>query len=135
MSGEPYSQLTQPHWSSYKRKVIRIITRANFLPHTDALLKKTGLLKLHDIHLFQLAVYSYENKSNGEFNAAMYEHFTRNRDLLIPAFQRLTITQHSLTYSAPAFWNKLPQYIRDSNSLPIFRRNLKLHLLEQYRAH
>ena len=35
-------------------------------------------------------------------------------------------------YAAPKLWNELPEYIRKSETLPIFKTRLKTHLFKQY---
>ena len=46
----------------------------------------------------------------------------RNISALIPSFSRLTLTQNSLSVSAVNFWNELPTDIKESRSLPMFKK-------------
>ena len=57
---------------------------------------------------------------------------TRNRSALLPSFARLTLTQNSLSVSAVNFWNELPNDIKESRSLPMFKNGVKKFLLSKY---
>ena len=43
-----------------------------------------------------------------------------------------TATDRSFVHSAPIMWNKLPSSIRESSTLPAFKRGLKTHLFSAY---
>ena len=43
-----------------------------------------------------------------------------------------TATDRSFVHSAPIMWNKLPSSIRESGTLPAFKRGLKTHLFSAY---
>ena len=46
-----------------QKRIVSVINKSNFVAHTDALFKKSGLLKFHDICLLQLGqfMHSYKN--------------------------------------------------------------------------
>ena len=102
---------------------------APFLSHTTPLFSRFKILKFIDIYKFNLGVFMY--KSEGRF-LCNHNVNTRNRNQAAPLFHRLTLTQHSVTFKGPHFWNKLPQDIKDATSLPIFKKMLKIYLLNQY---
>ena len=64
--------------------------------------------------------------------ARSHNYETRSRSLLNPPFQRLTQTQMSVDYNGPMEWNKLPNSIKNSKSLHIFKRKVKTYLLGSY---
>ena len=41
---------------------------------------------------------------------------------------------HSIHYTGVRLWNSLPCEIRDSPSLPVFRKKIKTHILENYKS-
>ena len=45
---------------------------------------------------------------------------------------RLSSIQHSITFTGPKIWKSLPVIIRDSESLNIFKRELKSYFISQY---
>ena len=113
-----------------QKKVVRIITKSRYLAHTDPLFKKMEILKINELYEFHLALYAYVNRNN--FNYASHSHETRNRSDSQPAFNRLNLTQRSLSYAAPDILNSLPLSIRNSPSIGSFKRECKTYLLARY---
>ena len=64
-----------------------------------------------------------------------HDHNTRGRSSLRPTFQRLTITQHSLSFSAPQVWNQIPVELKLCGSLKKFKKAYKQYLIESYANH
>ena len=83
-----------------QRKCVRTIFGANFLAHTNP------ILKFKDIYRLALGSYLCKNH-NLVSEVALYRGYdTRNRNNLIPQFQRLAQTQHqSVNVQAPIIWN------------------------------
>ena len=113
-----------------QKKAIRIINHAPYLSHTNDLFLSNKILKLNDINKYFQAVHVY--KFLPDFPTLSHSYSTRNRSNLHAAFQRTTSTQRSLKYSAPTVWNQLPNELKTAPSLPIFKRKLKSHLLDNY---
>ena len=57
---------------------------------------------------------------------------TRQRNLAVPEFQRLSQTQRSTNYIGPIIWNEIPAHIREISSLPMFKKRLKSFYIDQY---
>jgi len=49
-------------------------------------------------------------------------------DLVVPATRRLTMGDRAFAVAGPSAWNKLPDSVRQSSSLDVFKRLLKTHL-------
>jgi len=49
-------------------------------------------------------------------------------DLFVPATRRLTMGDRAFAVAGPRAWNKLPDSVRQSSSLDVFKRLLKTHL-------
>jgi len=58
---------------------------------------------------------------------------TRNRDQMQPVYQRLRMSQRAISFSGPKEWNKLPEAIRNTQTIGRFKKLLKNHLLSLYR--
>ena len=112
-----------------QKKVIRIISNAPPYSHTSNFFHTLKILKFNDIYKYQLGLYMY--KSFDKFKCT-HPVNTRNRNLAVPAFQRLTQTQRSVSFRGPHIWNELPAYIRAIDSLPSFKRELKNYLISLY---
>ena len=84
---------------------------ANYQSHTTPLFFQAKILKVADIHEYLLAIYMYKSKLRGDLGQADHTYGTRHRGDAPVAYQRLTLTQHSIEYLAPRAWNTLPQAI------------------------
>ena len=114
-----------------QKKIVRIINNSGFLEHTTPIFKKFNLLKFSDIHRFNVLTRVFREIRNGKFQV-LHNLNTRNRSLAVPTFHRLTTTQHSFSFIGPHFWNQLPQHLREISGENIFKKRLKIHLLESY---
>ena len=119
------------HLLILQKRILRIIFQRPYLEHTNPLFLESKILKINDLYKYNLSKFMFLNRNNPLFqNISSYS--TRNQNLLIPQFQRLTLTQHSINFQGPHFWNQLPLNIRNSNSLSIFQKNVKNLYLETY---
>ena len=114
-----------------QKRAVRIVCNANYLAHTNPLFISTKILKIFDIYKLNLAVYIYKNSLQNSF-PRRHLHDTRFRSNLLPVFQRLTSTQRSLNFSAPSFWNELPNEIKTCSSLNSLKFKVKEFLIAQY---
>ena len=114
-----------------QKRAIRIISNESFDSHTNNLFISNKILKVQDIHKLQLAIYMFKMDSRNNFER-VHIYDTRNRSALLPSFARLTLTQNSLSVSAVNFWNELPNDIKESRSLPMFKNGVKKFLLSKY---
>ena len=73
----------------------------------------------------------YNHGSLLEYDRA-HNYATRNRELLLPSFQRLSVTQKSLSYVGPSIWNSIPNSIRTVESFYSFRKKLRKYLIDSY---
>ena len=115
-----------------QKRAVRIVVKADYLAHTNEIFFNLKILKLPDIHKFLVLQYVYNNLDNFQLPNSIHHYNTRRQNELRPQFQRLTLTQHSLKFSGPKFWNSLPLNIRQSNSIISFKNLLKSHLVDQY---
>ena len=73
----------------------------------------------------------YKNIQFFDFNR-LHFHNTRNRNDLLPPFERLNTTQQSVMYNGSRIWNELPDTMKTSPSISIFKYRLKQSLLSKY---
>ena len=114
-----------------QKRAIRIINKKPFLSHTNSLFLESSILKLDDLFKFNLLIYMFRGRLDQRF-IRPNNYLTRFNCQLLPEFQRLTLTQRSLNFIGPYYWNKLPSSIQSSPNLRLFKKNLKLHLLTSY---
>ena len=128
--GSTYASHLDPLFKLQKRAV-RVINNVSYLSHTNGLFKSCSILKLKDIYNLQLGVHMYKNRCNSNFQRS-HGYNTRGCQTLVPNFSRLTLTKHAISSNGPAFWNSLPEEIRNSNSVTTFKRNLRTFLIDKY---
>ena len=113
-----------------QKKVVRIITKSHFLAHSNPLFYRTSILKIHDLYKFHVALYGFRNKDSLPYVSHGYR--TRFSHQPIPSFNRLNITQRSLSQVAPSIFNELPAYIKNSSSDSVFKLEYRKFLLSNY---
>ena len=113
--------------------MVRILTNSDFLAHTNPLFHQTKILKIKDIHRYLLCIYMYSLKqgNDGMFDSVHEYHTRQGGDAQI-TYQRLTLTQHSLSFAAPQAWNSLPRRLRECDSYMLFKTQLKAHFVNAY---
>jgi exonuclease III len=114
------------------QKIIRIVTNSEYLLHTDPLFHRTGILKVTDIHKFLLCQYVFKSLAGNQNINPLHNHFTRNRNNIIPVFQRLALTQHSVSFASAQIWNEIPNEVKSAPNLTIFKRELKNYFISKY---
>ena len=94
------------------KRSIRVINNANYLAHTLELFCSSKILKLEDLFMYTVSIhmFKYHRASRYVLN---HTYNTRFRGHLLPQFQRLTLTQHSIEYMGPIIWNSLPLQIKE----------------------
>jgi len=124
-----------------QKRAIRIIGNASYLAHTNVLAKKLGVMKLTDINVFQSAlfVFKYVNnylpsacdeflsKSDQSNNAYSFRHTIL---FLIPSY-RTSLREKCSLVRFSQIWNAIPNEIKTSPSLSIFKLRLKDHLFSK----
>ena len=119
-----------------QKKLIRVISKAQYLAHTEPLYHDLGILKLEQINVFQIASFMYKYSNNllpsvfiGFFNRPDHSYQTRNRDNYLTQRHRLNLSKMTVGYLGPTIWNAIPEYIKTSSSVDSFNLNIKKHLL------
>ena len=113
-----------------QKRAIRIIHGANFLDHSNQLFIQSHVLKINEIHRYFCCLLAFKNKDR--FPRLSNIVSTRNSNSLQVNFQRLLVTQKSVTYAVPKYFNELPPDVKNVDSIPIFKRALKKYLLDKY---
>ena len=116
-----------------QKRIIRIIFNRPYLDHTNPLFFDGKILKIEDLYKYNLGKFMFLNQNDPIYqNNNAYD--LRSQDLLVPQFERLTTTQHSVHFQGPHLWNQLPIELGNSNSLNIFVRYLKEYFLNEYQV-
>ena len=113
-----------------QKRAVRIIHEANFFDHSHQLFIESNILKINEIHRYFCCLLAFKIKDR--FPRLSNIVSTRNSNDLQVTFQRLSVTQRSVTFVVPKYFNELPPDVKNVNSIPIFKRTLKRYLLEEY---
>lgn len=135
-----------------QKRIIRLIANTTPRAHTKPIMNKLQILPITDLYTLQTCAemhpHIYKTELNRPTNIHKYtpathihEHNTRyasDGKHYIPAHQHHYHTaspekasKHQMTHDYSKTWNKIPQEIRQIQSLPAFKRALKLHLLNK----
>ena len=100
----------------------------------EELLGETGCIKIHtrNLQLMMTEIYKTTNKLSPAFmwdllksKDVQYDFRTKNL-LILPSTKTKTYGFRSFTYRGSILWNYLPDNIKSSKSLQIFKKNIKL---------
>lgn len=114
-----------------QKRIVRVIAGASFLEHTSPLFHRLKILKFKDVYLYHVSLLMFDMRHNVSMQSR-HEHNTRHRDDLVPEFQRLALTQRSMSFAGPTIWNSLPLYLREINSKNCFKFGLRSYLISLY---
>ena len=120
---------------------LRIVNNSTYDANTDPIFKKLELLKLHDIHSFQLGFFMFSFKNStlpSKFknlfllSSQIHNYNTRNAHFFRLPLCRTNTRQFSIYFQGPKFYNSLNSVITGSSSSASFKRKLKEFLLSMY---
>ena len=114
-----------------QKRAVRLLTGAPYDSHSSPIFYALKILKFPDIYKFNLCVYMYQQIGIGNYSVQHYLN-TRNRHLATTKYHRLSTTQHSVSFNGPKIYNSLPNHLKNIDSLPRFKKELKLHFLNSY---
>ena len=125
-----------------QKRAIRVIFNASYYSHTDPKFKKSGILKLHDLFVYQslLFVHDYlSNKLPNSFNGCFpinsempNSRTTRQSRLLHVPKYSLKFSQRQPTGYLPSLWNKWTKLIPENASRSQAKIIIKSTLLQDY---
>ncbi len=124
-----------------QKKAIRCIYNASYNAHSSPLFKESRVLKLKDIHKFQLCKMAY-NFMNDALPSPLKRMFKRNIDIhdintrhihniYLPKVNT-NIVKSSFIYECPNMWTKLDSAIKNSKHESSFKYKMKQFILQNY---
>ena len=122
-----------------QKKIIRIITCSPYRAHTEPLFVANRLLTVYDINVYTVGIFMYNTITSAEptlftsffiQNDDVHEHATRTaQNLHLPPW-KINIRKFNIRYNGAIVWNSLPAYIKQSQSLMIFKRVFRKYLID-----
>ena len=122
----------------HKRAMKNLFTKFS---HGTCVYKSMKILKLADIHRLHVGLYMYKVirmnicptlQSNLALRYPQHGYGTRNRNDPIIPFPRVNCVKINYKYQSVKIWNEIPVFIRDSNSIGIFKKKLIEYFLSLY---
>ena len=123
-----------------QKKLIRIITCSLYRAHTEPLCIVNRILNVTDINTYIIGIFMYdcmnENVPNSfqiffQINRNIHDHDVRSADDIHVPYGRLDIRRFSIRITGANVWNTLPEHIKSTSSIHLFKRSLKNHLLDR----
>jgi hypothetical protein len=123
-----------------QKKCIRSIARLNYRENTESSFKQLNTMNINATYQFQLGKLLYRYFNN-ILTTSLRDIFVSNFD--IHAYNtrgqlnahmsniRLSVVKNSFLHQGPKFWSEIPNKIKYSNSMAIFRNKLKYFLLHE----
>ena len=127
-------QLVQNHAARLVKRLPKhssassLLIDLHWLPVKQRIIYKIGVLTYNCLYVDESPDYLKDLISNYTPSRSLR---SSNKNLLIEAKNNLaTFGDRSFSYAAPDVWNKLPEYVKSSESLGIFKKRLKTHLFQ-----
>ena len=116
-----------------QKKLIRIISNAEYLAHTDPLFFDNQVLKVIDIHKYLLAQDMYKRNSSNNLLTIQHTYNTRFRHDAQPTNHRLDASRRLPSYAGATVWNSLPDAFKSSQlKFHKFKKSVKSFYVNQY---
>ena len=122
-----------------QKKILRVITFSSYNAHTYALFYKFNILKFSMLDMYLTGLLMFKVKAylvppiiRNLFTEVSYidDHNTRqSQDFYTHKF-RTNLGKFSIISHGPTIWNSLPTYIQKATTIHMFKKRLKLHILD-----
>ena len=123
-----------------QKKMIRIITSSPFRAHTVPLFIANQMLDVYDINDYMVSIFMYKNiksevptlfSSFYKKNSSKHSYKTRIADDLDIPYVKTNVRKFSIRIKGALTWNSIPNAIKNSKSLPVFKNVLKKFLIDR----
>ena len=114
-----------------QKRIIRSMTKIPQRESCKNYFKELNILPLPCLYVYEMSVYVYMNKISFIANKNIHSYNTRHVDQFHVPFARQKLTLDAPNCLGPKIYNSLPESIKDSDNLYIFKRNLKKYLIEK----
>ena len=124
-----------------QKRAIRIVNHSPFLAHTSSIFYSLKLLNIYDIYKYQLGIFMFLCHKKllptsvlkyYSLNCNIHSHATRNAANFHIPKARTMLTYKSIVYQGPVVWNSIPNEIRNSITLNLFKCKYKKFLQVKY---
>ena len=120
-------------------------TNSNSFTASSALYRKLGVLKIHDLYYYNLALLAFDARNSCDFPILLRQKFKLSSESSQTSMNlrgadykfhvevpRLMSSYQKPSQAAAIMWNKLPNAIRTISSKFNFKTKIKEYFIEQY---
>ena len=127
-----------------QKRAVRIISHSPYRAHTKPLFSRLHIFNIYEMFKFQVAIFMYSCHNNQlpvsllecfRLNKSIHEHNTRSANNFHLPHVRTSLHKKSLFFIGPQIWNQLPERIRISQSLDVFKRRYKGYFFQYVHLH
>lgn len=111
-----------------QKRIIRSLMRIDRSESCKPSFKKLEILTVIGVYIFELCLFTYKNKEHFQKNSNIHHFDTRSRHNIHLDFTHLSLKKNTPNILGPKLFNNLPNYIKNSKSINIFKKQLKLYL-------
>jgi len=124
-----------------QKRAFRLISHSQYNSPSSPFFVRLPILKLCDIHLYQIYQYMYKAKNHllpsscshhTLFTNVTHRFVFREVSLFNTMSCRTQLRSKYIGVIGPKLWNDLPFYIQSSVSLPTFKKRCVNHMLKNY---
>lgn len=124
-----------------QKRALRLITCSYFRAPSNPIFRKLGILKLPDIYKYETLMFVYKFKHNLLPVCCMHllqlrthsghYHLRKESDFVLSTFRTLS-RKRSVTIAGPELWNALPDLVKFSSTVMIYKNRLLDSLKNSY---
>ena len=124
-----------------QKRAMRIISHCSYRSSTNSLFIKYNILKVKELYKIQALLFTYKSINNIMPISCMnhiqhvqdnYRYQLRKVSSIRKLPFRTNTRQRYIGVSGPRLWESLPNYIKLSNSLQLFKTHLQKYYFQQY---
>lgn len=113
-----------------QKRVVRAIMGLGPMVSCRTVFKRLNILTVVSVFIYEMCVYVYSNESQFTKNKHVHSNFTRSGPLFRVPFRKFNVGKNSPNVLGLSLFNRLPEGVKSTAPLRVFKKNLKLFLLE-----
>ena len=110
-----------------QKRAVPISTKSEYLQHTEPLFVQLRVIKIRELFPYSCCIYVFKNIHL--YQPPVRIRNTRSNDTVRVMFQRLSLCQRSVYFSAAKVFNELPVSVSSLTKFSAFKRSVKKFLL------
>ena len=127
--------------TTLQKKSLRIIANTTYNEHTSPIFKRLNILKLEDMHKYELAKFVFAAKESLTpsplsniylLNNRVHSHHTRQREDVHINKSSCDVVCRSFIIKGPQYWSSLSPEVRNSQTVSCLRSRLNKYLISLY---